>query len=92
LNFIFTVQGERLYDPTYGTTIPNMTFELLDDTTLAKVNSELVRAFESDPRVSLLRCDVVSNADSLAIIANCHVLYVDYGVEEEITIPVITDK
>ena len=92
LNFIFTIQGERLYDPTYGTVIPTMTFEQMDDTTLAKVNTELVRAFESDPRVTLLRCDVVSNADSHSIIANCHVLYVDYGVEEEITLPITSDK
>ena len=89
LNFIFTLKGERLYNPEYGTDIPLMTFEQLDDTTLTKINSELIRAFDSDPRVTLLRCDVVSNADLHLVIAKCYALYVDYGVEEEFDITVV---
>jgi phage baseplate assembly protein W len=92
LNFIFTLKGERLYDPTYGTDIPLMTFEQLDDTTLAKINSEITRAFESDSRVDLLRCDVVSHVDTQSVIANCYVLYVDYGIESEFEISVLSDK
>lgn len=86
MNFIFTLRGERLYDPDYGTDIPTMTFEQLDDTTLLAINKDLNRAFAAEPRVTLLRCDVVSNADTHSIIAHCHVLYVDYGVEESFDI------
>jgi phage baseplate assembly protein W len=92
LNFIFTMKGERLYDADYGTEIPQMTFEQIDDTTLAKINSELVRAFDYESRVSLLRCDVVANAEMQTIVANCQVLYVDYGIESDFEITVVSDK
>ena len=80
LNFIFTMKGERLYDPNYGTDIPLMTFEQIDDTTLAKITAEITRAFESDPRVDLLRCDVIANADTHTVVAKCYALYIDYVI------------
>lgn len=70
LNQIYTQRGTRVMMPTFGTIIPELTFEPLDEDTIAEVQSELTTVFTFDPRVNLLNMQTIPNydANSLAII------------------------
>lgn len=54
LNHIFTRKGDRVMMPTFGTRIPDLTFEPLDDVTLDILRNDLLEVFRFDPRVSVL--------------------------------------
>lgn len=71
LNQIFTQRGTRVMMPTFGTIIPELTFEPLDEDTVAEVQQELTNVFNFDPRVNLLNMQTIPNYDtnSLAIIS-----------------------
>lgn len=58
-NHIFTRRGERIRMPTFGTQIPELVYEPLDEYTVAIINDELRMVFEYDPRVRLLDMRVV---------------------------------
>ena len=54
LNHIYTRKGERIKMPTFGTNIPYMVMEPLDDTTVYIIGDELRRVIDYDPRVELV--------------------------------------
>ena len=59
LNHIYTRQGERVMMPTFGTRIPDLAFEPLDNVTLDILRNDLLTVFNFDPRVSILDLDFV---------------------------------
>jgi len=67
LNHIFTRRGERVMMPRFGTIIPDLVFEPLDDETLETLESELRLVFDFDPRVELLDLEVTPDADTNAV-------------------------
>lgn len=54
LHHIFTKKGERVMMPTFGTEIPDLVFEPLDDITLGILEDELNAVFKYDPRVNVV--------------------------------------
>lgn len=79
LNHIYTLKGERLMLPDFGTRIPLMAFEPLDELTLAAVDEDLRAVFEYDPRVELIALAVFALPDNNAIVAVCDVQYLELG-------------
>jgi len=77
LNHIFTKRGERVMMPTFGTVIPEMTFEPLDQDTIEIIESEVTRVLEYDPRVEILNIDVQPNYDNNSLYVGAKVLYVE---------------
>ena len=69
LNHIFTRRGERVMMPRFGTIIPDLVFEPLDEETVEVLESELREVFDYDPRVELLDLQVVPNEDSNSVTA-----------------------
>lgn len=63
LNHIFTRRGERVMMPSFGTLIPDIVFEPLDEETVETVSEELQYVFEYDPRVVVLNLNVQPNYD-----------------------------
>ena len=77
LNHIFTRRGERVMMPSFGTLIPDMIFEPLDDSTLSTIEDELRGVFNYDPRVELLALIITPNYDQNTIVASARLLYIE---------------
>ena len=77
LNHIFTRQGERVMNPKFGTVIPDLLFEPIDEQTIKIVRNELARVFGNDPRVKVLDMSVYAVPDSNALIASAVLEYIE---------------
>lgn len=79
MNHIYTLRGERVMMPGFGTRIPLMAFEPLDQLTLAAVEEDLRQVFEYDKRVQLLNLAVTALPDNNGIVAIVDLKYVQLG-------------
>ena len=82
LNHIYTLPGERVMLPDFGTRISQLAFEPLDDQTLNIVEVDLRKVFNYDPRVNLISLAVQALPDNNAIIAWADLQYIELGVTE----------
>jgi phage baseplate assembly protein W len=82
LNHIYTIPGERVHLPDFGTRILLLAFEPLDQKTLAIVKEDLTRVFDYDPRVKLIDMSISAAPDNNMIIAFVDLLYVELNVKE----------
>jgi phage baseplate assembly protein W len=82
LNHIFTKKGERVMMPNFGTMIPEMTFEPLDDETVSTVREEVVRVVNYDPRVELINIDVTPDYDTNSISVAVNLFYIELGTSD----------
>ena len=83
LNHIFTRRGERVMMPGFGTQIPEMVFEPLDDITIDTVTEEVLYVINYDPRVELVEFNVVPNYNTQSITVNCLLLYIEIDTVDE---------
>ncbi|MAC91180.1 MAG: hypothetical protein CMO99_01305 [Woeseiaceae bacterium] len=59
-NIIFTVPGEKIFDPDFGTDINASLFELLDETSAVVIKEQIEYSLETyEPRIRLLDVIVV---------------------------------
>jgi phage baseplate assembly protein W len=77
LNHIFTRKGSRVMMPTFGTIIPDLIFEPLDEFTTETLEEELRKVIEFDPRVRLLSFDMDVNPDQYAVSVNIRLFYIE---------------
>lgn len=82
LNHIFTRPGERVMMPTYGTRIPSMAFEPLDNITISIIEEDLRNVIAADPRVELQSMQVQPNYDQNAIEVKAVLLYVELDMTD----------
>ena len=82
LNHIYTLKGERVMLPDFGTRIPLLAFEPLDQKTLKAVEDDLREVIGHDPRVELLGIAVMALPDNNAIIALLDLKYIELNVTE----------
>src|SRR5688572_12564923 len=82
LNHIYTIRGERPMMPGFGTRIPLMAFEPLDQITLSEVERDLKEVVAYDPRVQLLDIAVLALPDNNTIVAMLDLKYVELGEVE----------
>ncbi len=82
LNHIFTRKGERVHMPTFGTRIPDLAFEPLDDITVDIVRDDLEHVIRFEPRVRLIDLSVVPNYDTSAILAEVLLEYVELNMRD----------
>lgn len=88
MNEIFTVRGERINMPEYGTRIPLLTFELGDKVTMDTIKEDLVKACSNDPRVELLNLDIIPVPDRNSIAAVLRIFYKEFNVTRNLNIEV----
>lgn len=88
MNHIFTVRGERVQMPTFGTRIPLLTFEQNDDITRSIIEEDLKMVFEYDPRVRLISLNVMTLPDNNAIVAMADLFYLEFNVTDTLRIEV----
>lgn len=82
LNHIYTIPGERVMMPTFGTRIPLLAFEPLDEETVKIIDEDLRRVIDYDPRVRLIDLAILPLPDNNAIVTLVDVLYVELGFSE----------
>jgi phage baseplate assembly protein W len=90
LNHIYTLKGERVMMPAFGTRIPMLAFEPNDETTRSIIEQDLTEVFNYDPRVKVLSLNVQSLPDNNAIIALADLLYIEFNVQDTLRIEVPT--
>ena len=74
---IFTSKGSRVMMPEFGTLIPDVLFEPLDDITTELIEDELRAVFDYDPRVILTDFNMTVDADRSFVQASAILFYVE---------------
>lgn len=82
LNHIWTIRGERVMLPNFGTSIPLLAFEPLDENTIKVVENDLREVFSYDPRVELIELVVSALPDNNTIYAIADLRYVELNTTE----------
>lgn len=80
LNHIFTRRGDRVMMPTFGTRIPDLVFEPLDGITLDVLEEDLRAVFAFDPRVQLVKIDVIPDYDNNSVTATAKLNYIELNL------------
>jgi phage baseplate assembly protein W len=83
LNHIFTPRGSRVMMPNFGTIIPELTFEPLDEDTLDELYNEVKAVLDYDPRVDIMSLVVVPNFDTNSVVVEARILYVELDTVDE---------
>lgn len=83
LNHIFTRRGERVMMPTFGTIVPDIVFEPLDEETISTVYEEIEAVFDYDPRVEVVTMNVSPNYDENSLTLEALLRYVEFNVIDE---------
>lgn len=86
LNHIFTRRGERVMMPNFGTRIPDMAFEPLDDITMQIVEEDLRAVFAFDPRVQLITLNLMPSYDTNTLVASARLFYIELDLTGNIDI------
>ena len=88
INNIYTRRGERVMMYNYGTRIPDLVFEPLDDVSTYIVQEDLTTVFSNDPRLQLIDLDVIPIYDQNAIIvfADVYYTYLNFSGQMDIRI------
>jgi phage baseplate assembly protein W len=64
-NIVFTVPGEKMFNPDFGTNINDSLFELLDDTSATVIKDQIEYSLTTfEPRISLIDVIVVPDFDN----------------------------
>lgn len=88
LNHIFTIKGERVMMPEFGTRIPMLIFEPNDLESQGIVEEDLRTVFNYDPRVDLINLAVTASEDTNLIIAIATLRYKEFNVTKDLRIEV----
>lgn len=86
LTHIFTKKGSRVKMSNYGTTIPDMPFELITDALVERIYDELETVFKYDPRVEMLDLAVTPYHDLNTIMAAAVLKYIEFDVVDVLNI------
>jgi len=79
-NIVFTVPGEKFFNPDFGSNVSRLLFETLDDLTALSIQDEIensIRNFE--PRVILDQVNVLPNYDSNEFLVT--IIYTIVGID-----------
>lgn len=87
-NELFTIKGERLELPNFGTRIPLLMFEPNDVESATVLQEDVETVIKGDPRVELLNCDIISSPDTHRIICVAKVRYIEFNVTKDLRIEV----
>lgn len=88
LNHIFTRRGERIKMPTFGTRIPDLIYEPLDQIALDIIDADLTAVFKYDPRVTLNNLVLIPSyqENMVKAIADVTFIYLNFNDQMDIHI------
>lgn len=87
-NELFTIKGERVELPNFGTRIPLLMFEPNDTKTADVLLEDVKQVIKNDPRVEMIDCDIIAQPDSHKLICVAKVRYVEFNVVKDLRIEV----
>jgi len=82
LTHIYTVKGERLNMTTFGTRIPELLFEQLDQRIVDAITEDLKYVFAYEPRVRLNSLKVTPVYANSAVVVEADLTYLELDVSE----------
>ena len=83
LNHIFTRRTERVMMPRFGTLIPELTFEPLDQETVDLIEDELLIVFNYDPRVELIELFVTPDYPNNSITVQSNLEFIELNTADD---------
>lgn len=86
INHIYTRKGERVYMPEWGTIIPDLLFEPLDNTMLGLIESELMDVINADPRVELIDFKITPMYNNNMIAVSLDLYYVELDSTDRLSV------
>ncbi len=86
LNHIFTKIGSRVKMPKWGSKIPELLFEPLNDDTIEICRSELERIINYDPRVKLLNLIITPLHDRNTLTASISLQYIELNMSKNMNL------
>jgi len=92
LNHIFTTKGERVHMSNFGTTIPELTFEPLDQLLVEEIEEQLIAVFEFDPRVELLDLQIIPAYDYNTVQASAELLFIELNMVDRLELNLVFDS
>jgi len=89
-NHFYTRKGERLGEPDFGSILPLMVFEQLDDTSIFAIEQDVKNVIKSDPRWEFISMSTETGENSIVCVvrvnyvenATAQELYLRYTAEE----------
>ena len=84
LNHFYTRRGERLGEPEFGSILPELVFEQLDQLTINRANEDVRTIIGLDPRWKLIDYDI--NTDDHSLVITVQIQYVSDLTEEELVL------
>lgn len=86
LNHIYTIKGERVHLPDFGTRIPLLAFEPLDEKTLNIMREDLTAVIAYDPRVELIDMSINAIPDNNMILCLVDLRYIELNITETLNL------
>jgi phage baseplate assembly protein W len=86
INHIYTKMGSRVMMPKFGSIIPDLLFEPLDDDTIFRCKTELERIVNYDPRVKLNGIIMTPLYDSNILSATISLYYVELNATQNMNL------
>lgn len=83
LNHIFTQRGSRVMMPNFGSIIPELAFEPLDEDLIDELYANLLDIFDYDPRVKTMSLSVTPNFDTNSVFAQARLYYVELDTVDD---------
>jgi phage baseplate assembly protein W len=90
-NIILTRTGERLYNPTFGSQISSLLFELFSETTQSSLKSAIETAIRNhEPRANLIDVRAEGDIDTNSIVVT--IIFSVINKEEPVTLQLILNR
>lgn len=84
INHIFTKRGDRVMMPTFGTLVPDLLFEPLDETTTDILEDELRSVFDYDPRVEILEFVMNVDTERSSVMVSVSLFYIELNLTDNL--------
>lgn len=88
LNHIFTRKGERVMMPDFGTNIPDLVFEPMDNQTLSELETELLAVFDYDPRVEIIDFYMDPSYDTNTVSVYVKLVYIELNIQDVLNLSI----
>lgn len=86
LNHIYTLKGTRVMHPRFGTRIPSLAFEPMDNLTLDILEEDLRAVVAFDPRVELIDLRIEPYYDQNYVVAKLRLLYIELDIVDDMNL------
>ena len=83
LNHFYTRRGERVQNPLFGSILPDLVFEPLDESTIREATDDVDRIVNNDPRWNVLET-LVTKPDDHTLNIKVRMAYMSSGTAEEL--------